>query len=390
MKFGSILYRSSTYSALASGLNLLFTICVVRWFGTAAYADYIVDLAALSLVTIALEAVPGNYSLFRVQEDPGWAQTLAAQTVAGSLGVAALVALGGAGGIFQAWSGWLCVYAATLAVKKYMDIRLQSSGRLDDFMRIEAKAAAFRLVLLGAALLASVQATTAIWGSFAVATLLAQALWFRSNRAELHDLRGAGRWAAWQMLGRNFRAYPPYYLGIALKRVKDNFVPIAADRLFASPDLLAAFFLAYRGTLFGLGQLRLVEAMLNYRRLLETAVALGWRKRALIALGGQLLCIGASVVLLVLSGTPQQPWLTAVVLSALVWPVGFFMLERARAYSAFEAGRVNVGMAAYIVVFLTGALVMKASGVSNITAFAALAVLAEVATFGAAWGWGRR
>jgi hypothetical protein len=375
-------FGSSLRSAVAAGLNLLATVMLVRWFGAETYANYIVDLAMIGLLLIVLEVVPSNYSVFRVQDDPLWQRSIGAQIVVTILLTAVVVfAAGHWARLFKDNSLWMVMYAASMAIKRYLDIRLQSSGRLGEFMGIELSTSALRLVLLALCFYQGINENEAVWASLGLATLFSQSRWWIQNPAELRVFGGFADKKAWRALAVSFSAYLPYYSGIALKRLKDNFVPLVAERLFVSRELLAAFLLAYRGVIFAVGQVRILEAMMNYRGALAAAQAMSIMHRYLLATAAQALCLAASAGLLFSSGLRDSPWLSTLTLSFMVWPIVFITLERAKAYSAFQASRVNWSVVAYLCVAVAGVLAVRLSGAATVTSFSLVLVAAEVAAF---------
>jgi len=368
---------SSATSAAASGLNLLGTVLVVRWFGAPTYAHYVVDLAMVSLMMTILEIVPSNYSVFRIQDDPTWQRSVAAQiSVTIVLALVVVTTLGSFSSLFQAYTGWIAVYAGTLAVKRYLDLRLQSSGRLQEFLNIEVVSSFLRLLLLGAFSTTHAKGT-AVWSSLALGTALSQASWWMRNPKELAAFSGFLDSRAWTALAANTPAYVPYYGGILLKRLKDNIVPIVANRLFVSREVLATFLLALRGVVFAVGQVRILEALMNHRATLNAAAAISRRNYRLVALAAQAVCVTASAALMVSSSLKELPWLASLILSFMVWPVLYLTIERAKAYSTFHANRVNAAISAYLVVVVASAYLLRLSGYVSVTAFAGALVLAE-------------
>lgn len=376
-----IFVGASLRSVASSGFNLLGTVMVVRWFGAGTYADYIVDLAMISVLLVVLEAVPSSYSVFRIQDDPSWQRSVAAQVIATALLAALIVfSAGHWGRLLRADSPWMVVYAITLAVKRYLDIRLQSLGRLSEFLGIELATSALRLVLLGFCFHKGVEANESVWASLAIAALCSQCLWLLNNPAELRAFGGFVDLNAWRALAGNFRSYIPYYYGIALKRLKDNFVPLVAERLFVSRELLAAFLLAYRGVIFAAGQVRIIEAMMNHRGALAAALKMSSLHRYVVAMAAQALCLSLSAGLLIASGVHSLPWMPVFVLSLIVWPIVFMVLERAQAYSSFQVNRVNGSVFAYLAVALLGALILRYAATDSVTALAWLLIAAELAS----------
>jgi hypothetical protein len=376
-------FGSSILNAGLSAVNLLTIIMLVRWFGATTYAHYIVDLALLGLMLIVLEVVPSNYSLFRIQDDPFWQRCVAAQLIITIVVAGAIVVATGTttNSVFKDYSPWMALYAGTVAIKRYLDIRLQSSGRLVEYLGVEFSSAVVRLALLAAGSIAGVAANSTVWGSLAVATLVSQLVWWARNPGELSALRGVTDVEAWRMLVKHSPHYVPYYLGIGLKRLRDNLVPLLGAWLFSSKEMLAMFLLAYRGVAFAVGQVRIIESLLIHRATIDAIDQLSERRRLVIAATAQTVCLLASGLLLVSSGLKNLPWVPTVVLSFMIWPIAFFTLERAKAYSKFRPALVNSSMVGYVVAAASGTIFLKLSGISTVTNFAWVLVLAETSGF---------
>jgi len=306
-------------------------------------------LAYISLISILLEIVPSNYLIFRVQDDQSRIHGVAAlaSVTAFILAVVALLS-GYLFGLFHANSAWIAPYAGSLAVKRYLDTRLQSTGRLREYFGIELLGAVIRVVLMGVFLQWALQPVDAVWASLACATLLAQLTWFSKNPGERRVfISSVVEKSAWTPLFEERRAYVPYYVGISLKRLRDNLVPILASYFFVSKETLGAFFLAYRGLLFTAGQIRVIEGLLNHRQTLEAVESLPFLHKVIVAVLGQLVCIAASVGLMVASGVEKVQFITILILSFTIWFYVFSIIERSKAYSVFNIVIVNLAMMSY-------------------------------------------
>ncbi len=348
MSLKSLFLGTAAVNAATAAFNLLGTVLMVRWFGASVYADYLVDLAYLSLVLIVLELVPSNHSLFRVQDDPTRIRGLAALAVASAFVLAGAAGIAGYGfGLFHANSIWIIPYASLMAVKRYLDIRLQSSGRLREYFGIELRSAVIRLLFMGLFLWWLVNPVDAVWASLACATFLTQMIWFAGKPDERSLFNTITQRSAWKPLLDERQAYTPYYLGIALKRVRDNMVPILAGGFFLTKDSLAAFFLAFRGLAFTIGQMRIIEGLLNHRNTLAAVKKITVGRQLLIGLIGQAICLIASVVLIYASGVKYIDFYSVFVLSFSVSIAGFSMLKRAQQYSEYSPSVVNFSMAMY-------------------------------------------
>ena len=366
-------------SGASSVLNLLATVVTVRWFGADVYASYVVDLALLSVGMVLLEIVPSNYSVFRMQDDPSWKDSVAAQIILTMLvAIAAVIVVGLHTSLFRSYTAWMALYAATVAAKRYLDLRLQSSGRLPEFMNLEFSSSAIRLALLIFCFVLQSDPTFAVWGSLAIASALSQAVWWVCNSSELRVLAKSVDRHAWLAICKEFPKFIPYYSGIVLKRIKDNLVPLVAEMLFSPREVLALFFLSYRGVVFAVGQIRILEALMNHRVSLERATAMSATQLAMLTLVVHILCLIASTALLIASGLNELPWFATFVMSFMVWPVAYLVMERSKAYSQFQASWVNGSIIVYIVGVGTLSLVMKTLGLGSLTSFALTLVISEL------------
>lgn len=379
MDFKRLFVTTAAINAATAATNMIGTVLIVRWFGAAVYADYLVDLAYIGLILILLEIVPSNYSVFRVQDAPDRIHGLAALSIASTL-VLILVIQASISffDLYHADSIWMILYAGIMAIKRYLDIRLQSTGRLPEYFGIEFRSAILRIVLLGAFLWLSATPADAVWASLACATLLSQAIWFIGKHEEQRIFLSLNKRSAWMPWIEERRAYLPYYFESATKRVKANLIPILASFFFTNRELLGGFFLAYRGLQFTSGQIRILEGLLNHRLILGKVSTYTLHHRALVAIAAQLACILASIGLIASSGLQDFQIPTVITLSFAIWPYVFFIIERAKAYSAYEAFRVNAAIVAYCAGAAALAWTFKQADSQSSSAFSAVLVSAEI------------
>jgi len=375
----SLFLKTSAVNTSTAAFNLLTTILLVRWFGAGVYADFMVDLAYLSLIAILLELVPSNYSIFRVQDDPSMIRGLAALAVVTAFILASVALVSGYFfNLFHANSVWIAPYSGLLAVKRYLDTRLQSTGRLREYFGIDLLGAIIRVLLMAAFFWWAVKPVDAVWASLTCATLLAQLTWFCKNSVERQIfMTSVVDPSVWIPLFKERRAYVPYYMGIAFKRVRDNLVPILASYFFINREALGAFFLAFRGLVFTVGQIRVIEGLLNHRQTLKSVVDLPLIHRAIVAVLGQVICIAASIVLIFASDVEYFDMLTVVILSFALWFYVFSMLERAKAYSGYDTFSINISMVSYSVVEVCLVFLSIALNIRTESVFSLIVVCSE-------------
>lgn len=376
----SLFLKSSSRSVLFSGINFASTILLVRWFGESAYVSYTIDLSVISLLLIVLEAIPSNYSLFRIQDSQDWKECVALQTCITVLVACLLVSFLGLLSVTRSFSYWMAVYAAVFVVKRYMDIILQAQGKLYEYFNLEIIASCVKLALMTVFFWQKVDSSISIWSSIAVSYLLVQGYWVLKHREEANVFVCCFNRKTVKKILEATPLYKPYYIGIVLKRIKDNLVPLAAERVLVTHESLAAFFLAYRGIVFSVGQMRIIEALLNHRDTLLKVDGLSAHKQRIVVLIAQAMCIFASWVLLYASGASVYPWREIFVLSLMVWPLSYLMLERSRAYSAFKAGNVSWSISAYIIAVLLGCACIFFFSPANGVLFCIALLVAEFAS----------
>ena len=376
------LWGASTRSITAAVLNLLITVVVVRWFGAENYTNYMIDLAIIGIISIILEFVPSNYSLFKIQDDSSWLGVIVVQTVI-SIVFGSLITLGifYYTDFFKDFTLWILFYVMSLGVKRYLDIHLQSSGRLNEYLEIEVIAALVRLLLMLMCLYFMIEGNIAIWLSLTVGIITAQVIWFIKNNNELNHFAMVFKARHWIKLFSNFDKYQPYYVGIILKRIRDNAVPLVAQYFFSTASALAAFFLAYRGVTFAVSQIRIIESLLNHRQTLNQIMSLKTKQKFLIAFAAQILCLISAFALQFLADVGEFNYIVNLILSFIIWPIVFSILDRAKAYSEYQVKRVNYSMVGYLLVIFPFSFILSILGYTSILVFVLLLVLSEYVSF---------
>jgi hypothetical protein len=351
--FSSTFVKASTSSVAAALLNMLTTVLIVRWFGDHIYADYIVDLAVVSIILIVLEVVPSNFVVFKVQDDPKWINSAATHAVISVIFIILVTgSLGEFSSFFRKYTPWIAVYVALLAIKRFLDIRQQSTGNIAQFLRMEVYIALLRLLLFGVFFQNKIDPPITIWMSLALATATVQLVWFISHPEDREPFKKCVTADSIKSIINARANYPDYYIGVVLKRIRDNLMPLAADRFFQQKDELAAFFLAYRGLSFALSQIRIFESILNHRPALNAILGLSTKRMVFVAILAQIVAITVSTLILLISGANQVDPVVVIVLSVMVWPYTYLVLRRAQAYSQYQVKLLNTSLIGYIITLL--------------------------------------
>ncbi len=334
---------------------MLATIAIARWYGVETFTDFTVDLAILGLFLILLEVIPSNYAVFKVQDNPEWLHSVSSVQMATIIALLILLIMSfHFGWFFNQYSIWMFLYIIVSAGKRFLDIRLQSAGRLSEYLKVEAWTALVRLPIIISGIMLGITSPDVLWGSLAFGMALAQSVWWINNKADLKYLRSFKSAESWNNFYDSKNELKKYYLGTLFKRIKDNSIPILADLYFQSKNALAVFFLSYRGLVFVVGQVRIIEALINHRETLDKFNKLNRNQKMKVIILAQIACIAVSYALTVATGIKESTYSQFVALSFMVWPICFYSFERAKTYSFYAANAITWSLAAYIsVLFLS-------------------------------------
>lgn len=374
----SSLTASFSFSAIASVISAVISILTLRLYGSNPFSSFVTDLAILSLVLVLLELIPSNLTLFKIQDDYDWLGVIRLQTAINILLVTcAFLVLWLLGDIFSAFSWWMLLYALSNCTKRYLDIRLQSLGRLPEFIRLDVFASIFRLLILILAYYIVMSPSTAIWASLSLGLLMPQLFWFRSNRVELVGLIKSFNHKAINIVWVERSQFIPYYPGIILKRLKESLVPIGASRLIADTDVLAGFFIIYKGVLAVFSQVRVIEAFANHRaslNVIKNNIAI----KCLIASLAQILAFLASLAMAFFSGTQSGMFMTSFTISFLAWPLVFRAQIRAEVLGSYKMNLINNSLLIWNFLFVFAFLFIYVTGFSSTVFFSLVLVIIEL------------
>lgn len=352
MKFKK-LFKSSFFSIISVGINFLITVLVIRFWGSHTYTNYIIDLAVISLVSLILEIIPANYSVYKVQDDTSWLNIVFSQILLSVfLGFLILLGLQYFFGIFNDFTIWILFYILVLGFKKYQDIYLQSSGRISEFFKQESLISIFRLVIILGLYYKGRQGNQSVWFSLVIGSFLPQLFWAIVNKEHHLIFRNSLNVGNYAQMYKNKKLYYPYYVGIGLKRMKDNIVPILSQWFISTTEALAMFFLAFRSISFAVGQIRIIEAFLVKREVVLDINKVSLRTKMIFSFFIQLIAIITSFLLIFLSGEKniqyEEASYTILLLSFLVIPIIFNILNRVNLYSKYKPIVVNLGYLIYV------------------------------------------
>lgn len=350
--------------------GLAGTWLIVWLFGLANYADYLIDLAKISILLLLLEVLPSGYSLFRQQRDEAFAAAypafyafMAIVLPISALGLTSL-------GFFERPNLFLVAYAGLAVIQRYYDCQLQAAGYLAAYYRIPAFTNLLRFIFLGSGAFAlgvgresTVQSVgQLLWGSLASALFLSLVLVSYRHRSQFVRLFVACKRDSFIYLWSKRQAYHPYYLNSVLKRAKDTMLPLLLD-VCSVDRVLTGLILVYAKSFEVIaGQLRLIEAA--FTNLLNRASLAASRSRIayVAAAVGQPACVAVAGILLWREGLEIESILPAIIVSFGVYPYVFEVLARNDALAAEHPRKVTISLVVYVAVLGVGMPALSSFG----------------------------
>lgn len=375
-----LFFRASSRSIIAAALNFFITIIIIRLLGPDSYNNYIIDLAVISLVSIIYELIPSNFSLFKVQDDLTWKEVIASQIIISAfIGVALTYLIGNYFSAFNVFTNWFMFYIVVLGIKRYQDITLQSAGKVDEFFKLESYIAGLRLLFVIIFYNIGFNTVNVIWPSLVISMSLVQIVWFIGNKDEIKPFLSILKKDTHKRMLINRLHYYPYYIGIVLKKFKDNSIPIVANYFFKSPEMLAAFFLTYRGIAFSISQVRIIESMMINRSHIDKINKITLKYKLVISIVIQIMSLLVAIVLQLMSGLESVDFKLNLLLSLIVYPIIFSMFGRANALSKFDPKTVNIANFFYLIVLMLGIAAALLLHNDNIFLFISILIFSEIA-----------
>lgn len=344
------LTRSISINMTGAAAAVAGTLYIVWVFGLAEFAYFTINLAKLALLLLAAELVPGNFALFRLQDDERFADAFHAFTGIIAIVAAAVAALLIAAGVFVQGSWFMLLYVVSASFQRSFDIEAQARGRVDLFYWIPAITNISRLLLMvGLSGLKLMPASDVIWASLAIGGVVGQAAML-SRFPSLRGFATFHRPAAKVRYLWSIRAsYRGYYLNSVLKRLRDTFLPIFCDLVFPSKAQVGRLFVYTRAIEAVCAQVRVIEAFTVNRALREQ---LRHVRRHIFWLAGpaaHTAVAGLALLLMYRHGIGMIDLGLALLAGFFVYPYILELFFRNDALADFSPGRVTISLLAFLV-----------------------------------------
>lgn len=346
----SLLKNTWPLTLSSSLAGFLATIITVRYFGPEAFADYVIDLAKLSILTLVAEIVPSPFSIFKQQTSLRYKNALPYFYIISALiGLVVVFSLNSVG-LFSVFSLWMYLYCICAVVQRYVDCRLQAEGRMKDFFFLPLITNICRLPILyfSANYLVSVTPVSVLWGSLSIGSSLSILVFFFIRRKEFNVLSIFCFCSSCIYLWRYRRKYLDYYPNILLKRIRDTAMPLVCDNFVSDRTESGIYFLAYRGVEVVCGQLRVIEALLSNFALRSKLSINRRQSMVVVAIAGQCAAALASLLLAGQVSLESSTFFLAFCASFFIYPYVSELTSRSDAYASFTPRLVTVSLASFV------------------------------------------
>ena len=333
---------------LSSGFGLLSVLYIVWVFGTAEFAIFTIALAKLSIILLALEIVPSQYSLFKMQGDADFSKSVSSFYLAFGILASAVTAIMVATGIIAS-NSWLIVPYAFLSVTQlYLEVKTQSSGVVGAFGRMPAISNLVRVLALVSLGVAGQQPADAIWGSLCIGSALGQ-VYVLMRFPELgRDLFKAGPVVSVRGLVSVRSQYSPYIVNSVLKRLRDSFLPLFCDLVIPSKAEIGRLLVYTRAVEAVCGQVRLLETFMVNRAVRENLRHA--RRRIFWSIGplGHAAVVVIALVLMYREGVGTADAALAFMAGLFVYPYVLELFWRNDALASFTPRQVTISLLAFL------------------------------------------
>ena len=347
---GRTVIRMLSLSGLSSIFGLLSALYIVWVFGVAEFAIFTISLAKLSILLLALELVPSQYSIFRMQNDPLYSSAIATFYIGFALllPIATFACVSNHIIVSQSWV--IVPYAGLAVTQRYIELKTQSAGMVWAFgwMPTTSNLARIVMLLILGSPAAGLQPADVIWGSLCISSALGQAyvLWRYPELRQ--DLITAGPIGAVRRLLSDTRQYFPYIGNSALKRIRDTFVPLFCDLVMPSKAEIGRLLVYMRANEAVASQVRVIEAFMVNRAMRENLRHARRRIFGMIAPAGQAAVAVIALLLMYRETIGTSEVLLALLMGTFIYPYFLELFWRNDALAAFQPRQVTISLLAFL------------------------------------------
>jgi hypothetical protein len=336
-------------NVVAGGAALAGTFFIIWNYGLAEFAFYTISMAKLSLILLGIELLPGNFTIFRLQDDERFTQAVPVFY----LGFAVIAAAAAAGliatGLVDHFSWFMIAFVFASAMQVYFDTQAQASGRVGAFFWIPAASNIARLVLLVGLALLKLPAPDVLWGSVAIGSIIGQAVMITHFPEFLHPAAYRNPLAKLRYLLSIRSAYYAYYVNSLLKRLRDTFLPLFCDLAMPSKAEIGRLLVFVRAIQAVARQVRILEAYMINRTVRDDLRHL--RRRIFWTIGplGHACVAAIALVLIYRHGIEPLDWMLAFVAGLFLYPYIAELFWRNDALASFRPRQVTISLSSFLI-----------------------------------------
>ncbi|SMM98270.1 hypothetical protein SPONL_2079 [uncultured Candidatus Thioglobus sp.] len=359
------------------GSNLLLTFLIVSNFGLSMLGDFVLFLTATSILSLAYIALPANYSIFKIQDEESYLNYFNGNYIYSSILLIPIVFLVDLLNFLMIDGMTLYLYTAIVALQNYFDVFFQANNRLHKYYISILIISLLRLLLLMYVIyygeiefILEYLIDIYLFPTFFVLIIL-----IYNERAACIQYKIIGLNKYLYYLKTNYHLLKIYYLGIIIKRLKDNML-ILLFSIISSSELIGLYSLFVKIGSAILGQIRVLEAMLMNRFNLDglkniTSIPF------IVGFSTQLVIITIGTLYMVIN-TGEYYSVSLVIYSFIAYPYLKTIIMRAKMLSRYDNKSINKSYLFYIFLISIFFFIAAFFDINNINYILVALLLGEI------------
>lgn len=371
------LIKISLINTMTMGSNLLLTFLIVSNFGLSMLGDFVLFLTATSILSLAYIALPANYSIFKIQDEESYLNYFNGNYIYSSILLIPIVFLVDLLNFLMIDGMTLYLYTAIVALQNYFDVFFQANNRLHKYYISILIISLLRLLLLMYVIyygeiefILEYLIDIYLFPTFFVLIIL-----IYNERAACIQYKIIGLNKYLYYLKTNYHLLKIYYLGIIIKRLKDNML-ILLFSIISSSELIGLYSLFVKIGSAILGQIRVLEAMLMNRFNLDglkniTSIPF------IVGFSTQLVIITIGTLYMVIN-TGEYYSVSLVIYSFIAYPYLKTIIMRAKMLSRYDNKSINKSYLFYIFLISIFFFIAAFFDINNINYILVALLLGEI------------
>ena len=363
------LFSTSIINALTASINILSSYFIVRFLSLETFGEFSILSSYLSFGGLVFAIIPGNFSIFKYQDDRDYKTTLISFFLIVSVLFFFVVAGMSMLDLFSVNFWQVFLFGLTTYFLGYFDIKYQALGKLNTYFIMLFTIAALKVIILfGVYSLGYLNSISEVLSAITVAQGITILIFLRKDQKEIILIftRPSQFYKTTIFIKQNIKIFSPYYLNTILKRIRANSIVLTFS-FFFSKELIGLFSVFVKITSFVFGLSRNLEAFFMNRDNIQKHKELFYSKSIYFILSLQFIYIAVGLSYLKIFVDKYYFW-EILFLSLLVYPHVFFLLARSEMLSNFRNLEANVSETIYVSIVLILSGISYYFGFQNIHA----------------------